>query len=124
MSARITFATTGSALPASDRKLRRVRHGVGPSRAMEEARRDALFWGAIAVAIVLGDAIIARDIDHSLAESRRMQAQRAARMADAYYIEPRCIHIRDLPLRKAYREEDIARLCVRPLPTKKTGDQP
>ncbi len=123
----ISFTTTGSALPSTPGKLRRARHGVGPSRAMEEARRDGLLWGVVAVALVIGAlvwsaAIIARDIDHSLAETRRMHAQRAARMVDAYYAAP-CIHIRDLPLQKAYRLEDIERLCINPLPTKKTGDR-
>jgi hypothetical protein len=45
-----------------------------------------------------------------------MAAMSAARDADGYYTEPPCIHIRDLPIRKAYRQADIDRLCINPLP--------
>ncbi len=118
MTPRISFTTTNSALPSAPRKLRRARHGVGASRAMQAAREDGLFWGVIAVAVVIAALVyagrtIAVDIDRATTEQTRMSAQRAARLADAYYTAPPCIDISSMPVRKAYRQADIDRLCRR-----------
>lgn len=131
MSTRISFTTTGSALPSAPKKLRRartLRDGVGASRAMQEAREDGLVWGVLAAAIVLASllyagALLATNTANAIAEHTRMSGQRQARLADGYYTEPPCIHIRDLPLRKTYRQADIDRLCVNALPIKTTGDR-
>jgi len=117
----IQFTTTNSALPAPKRSALRARRGMRAALWMQEARESGFFWGALALAVLLGALVYAGSVVAHAASTgadahRRMAAMSAARNADGYYTEPRCVHIRDLPLRKAFTQADIDRLCINPRP--------
>lgn len=78
-------------------------------------------WCAFAIVVIVAalayvGIVLAHAANSAEHDYRRTTAARAARLADAYYTQPPCIHIRDLPLRKAYTQADIDRLCINRLP--------
>lgn len=110
----IEFTTTGSALPTLPRKLRRLRHRIGRSLAMHEARRDGLLLGLAALVLLIAALVYA---SASIAEGlREFHARRAEAARDPRVMinggpehEP-CLE--RLPFRKAHTLADLRALCT------------